>query len=87
MRNGFKFEVTKGCTEIAPDGEKEKLRQGLLISVVRCCCIEQNPTGFQYINFVVTLVIVPVMCKSENASFHSSKVMVPEATKRNATQF
>lgn len=86
MKNGFKFEVTEGCTEITPDGEKEKLRQRLLISMVRCCCIEQNPAGFQCIN-VVTLAIVPVICKSENASFHSSEVIVPEDTKRSTTQF
>lgn len=70
MKNGFKFEVTEGCTEITPDGEK--LRKRLLVSVACCCCIEQNPTGFQCTN-LVTLVIAPVMCKSENASFHSSK--------------
>lgn len=40
MKNGFRSEVTEGCTEITPDGEKEKLRQRLLISVVRCCGIE-----------------------------------------------
>lgn len=47
MKNSFKFEVTEGCTEITPDGEKEKLRQRLLISVVRCCGIEQNPTVYK----------------------------------------
>lgn len=40
MKNGFKFEVTEGCTEITPDGEKEKLRKRLLVSVACCCCIE-----------------------------------------------
>lgn len=86
MKNGFKFEVTEGCTEITPDGEKEKLRKRLLVSVACCCCIEQNPTGSQCTN-LVTLVIAPVMCKSENASFHSSKVIAPEATKSSTSQF
>lgn len=27
MKNGFRSEVTEGCREITPDGEKEKLRQ------------------------------------------------------------
>jgi len=26
MKNGFKFQVSEGCTKITPDGEKEKLR-------------------------------------------------------------
>lgn len=46
MKNGFKFKVGEGCTKIAPDGEKEKLRHGLL-SVISYCCIEGNLTGFQ----------------------------------------
>lgn len=31
MKNGFKFKVSEGCMKITPDGEKEKLRHGLLM--------------------------------------------------------
>lgn len=87
MKNGFKIKVSEGCTKTTPDGEKEKLRHRLLISVMCYCCIDYNLIGFQCVKFIATSVRVAVLCKSKNASPNSSRVMIPETTKQSTTQF
>lgn len=86
MKTGFKFQVSEGCTKITPDGEKEKLRHRLLVSVMCYCCIEYNLTGFQCIKFIVTSVRVAVLHKSEDASSDSFRLMIPETTRKSTTQ-